>query len=39
MKILITGATGFIGHKLVDSLRLDHELLLISRQPKSYNFV
>ncbi len=34
MKILITGATGFIGHKLVDSLRLDHELLLISRQPK-----
>ena len=34
MKILITGATGFIGHKLIDSLRLDHELLLISRQPK-----
>lgn len=34
MKVLITGATGFIGQLLVKSLRADHELLLVSRQPK-----
>lgn len=34
MKILITGATGFIGQSLVNLLRTDHELLLISRRPK-----
>jgi len=34
MKILITGATGFIGQSLVNLLRTDHELLLVSRQPK-----
>lgn len=34
MKILITGASGFIGQSLVNSLRTDHELLLVSRQPK-----
>ena len=34
MKILITGATGFIGSFLVNSLRTEHELLLISRQAK-----
>jgi uncharacterized protein len=34
MKILITGATGFIGQHLVNLLRTNHELLLISRQPK-----
>lgn len=34
MKILITGATGFIGQYLVNLLRSEHELLLISRQPK-----
>ena len=33
MKILITGATGFIGQSLVNLLRTDHELLLVSRQP------
>lgn len=34
MRILITGATGFIGQLLVKSLRSDHELILVSRQPK-----
>ena len=34
MKILITGATGFIGQSLVNLLRTDHELLLVSRRPK-----
>lgn len=34
MRILITGASGFIGQQLVNSLRTDHELLLVSRQPK-----
>ena len=34
MKILITGATGFVGSFLVNSLRTEHELLLISRQAK-----
>ena len=33
MKILITGATGFIGQSLVNLLRTDHELLLVSRRP------
>ena len=33
MKILITGASGFIGQSLVNSLRTDHELLLVSRRP------
>lgn len=33
MKILITGATGFIGRSLVNALRVKHELLLVSRQP------
>lgn len=33
MKILMTGATGFIGRSLVNSLRSKHELFLISRQP------
>lgn len=34
MKILITGATGFIGQYLVSLLRAEHELLLVSRQPE-----
>ena len=34
MKILITGATGFIGQSLVNLLRTDHELLLVSRRPR-----
>lgn len=34
MKILITGATGFIGHKVIESFSSEHELLLISRRPK-----
>lgn len=33
MKILITGASGFIGQSLVNLLRADHELLLVSRRP------
>ena len=33
MRILITGATGFIGQLLVNSLRTDHELILVSRRP------
>lgn len=33
MKILITGASGFVGQSLVNLLRTDHELLLVSRRP------
>lgn len=33
MKILITGATGFVGSTLVSLLEIDHELLIVSRNP------
>ncbi|MBR9729247.1 TIGR01777 family oxidoreductase [Shewanella intestini] len=33
MKILITGATGFVGHQLVNALT-EHQLLILSRNPK-----
>ena len=33
MKILITGATGFVGSTLVPLLEVDHELLIVSRNP------
>ena len=34
MRILITGASGFIGQYLVRLLRAEHDLLLVSRQPE-----
>lgn len=34
MRILITGASGFIGRYLVRLLRTEHDLLLVSRQPE-----
>ncbi|QYJ80056.1 TIGR01777 family oxidoreductase [Shewanella acanthi] len=33
MKILITGASGFIGSRLVEALNENHELTLLTRQP------
>lgn len=35
MKILITGATGFIGQKLCESLKAEHEVLALVRNLKS----
>ena len=32
MKILITGGTGFIGHRLVAHLKVNHEVVVLSRQ-------
>lgn len=32
MKILITGGTGFIGRKLVAHLKVNHEVVVLSRQ-------
>ncbi|MBB6056371.1 TIGR01777 family oxidoreductase [Tolumonas osonensis] len=34
MRILITGASGFIGQYLARLLRAEHDLLLVSRQPE-----
>jgi uncharacterized protein (TIGR01777 family) len=33
MRILITGATGFIGHRLVTHLQYKHKLVALSRKP------
>ncbi len=36
MKILVTGATGFIGHRLLLKLRdLEHEVVVLTRDPKN----
>ncbi len=35
MKILITGATGFIGHQLVSTLSHEHKLTILTRSPST----
>lgn len=39
MRIVITGATGFIGRNLVNSLRLEHELYILVRTTTDYTFL
>lgn len=34
MKIVVAGATGFVGRLLVDSLKADHSVIALSRSPK-----
>lgn len=34
MRILITGGSGFIGRKLIENLKSDYEIVILSRQPQ-----